>query len=321
MLNQSTQNGLAVSQGAGKSGRVYLVHAVVLEVSGHAGVSDELLMGKLVRRRLNRLERVMASFGGAILKQMPDGLLGSFETAEAAVLGACEMQRRCAVIPQLSETQIALKIGIHSASLGLIENGVSDLARATGARLATLLDGACIVLSGNVVDALPPELHDKAAPVSHQGTDITAYVIDWDSVPMTRTPVSAAPSAEGRDISKFVTGTATHAPSLVLVLGDKTYRFGPDHPVITIGRDPSNDIQIINAKASRLHCRIINQFGRYVLFDISTNGTFIRTSEGNKLVALKKMVPLSGSGWLSFGHVSKIDDPLAFAFEVISTGL
>lgn len=47
----------------------YLVHAAVIKVSAQANAPDEALLGKLIRRRLSRLERVLAAHGGLLVRQ------------------------------------------------------------------------------------------------------------------------------------------------------------------------------------------------------------------------------------------------------------
>lgn len=317
MLDEMMFDGSPQTSGVAKSGAAYLLHAVVLEVSGQQEAADSLLMGKLVRRRLNRLERVLGASGGSIVRQMPDGMLAVFDSAEAAVLGACEMQRRCAVIPQLSETQIALKIGIQATTFELLAPAVSSEFLAAGAQLALLLEDACIVISGNVVDALPADMREKLTAIDGRGLELPAFSIDWNAMPMTRVPRAPAPSPQPERVSVAAAEQTAAEPGLELVVNDMVYRFGPEHTVITVGRDPSNDVQIDSIKASRQHCRIISQSGYFTLFDLSTNGTFIRFASGKELFVLKRVAPLSGSGWLSFGHASPLENSLAVAFRVI----
>jgi class 3 adenylate cyclase len=60
---------------------VYLVHASVAESLLHTAEVDAFLLNKLVRRRLNRLDRVVTSQGGVVVRQMARGLLAAFNTA------------------------------------------------------------------------------------------------------------------------------------------------------------------------------------------------------------------------------------------------
>ena len=289
-------------------GHAFLVHGAVHEISGQGAHLDSSLLNKLIQRRLKRLERVLASHGGRLVKPLHQGLLASFHSAEAALIGACEMQRRCAVIPQLSDTQLALKIGIHAA-VGL---PLAAPAIATAAKLSTLITDAGIVLSESVIAGLPPELREKSSEVANEGSEIAAYVIDWNAIPMRRPP----PVAEEMEAAP----ASTHGLQLLLRCGDKTYRFDSRQNIVTVGRDPGNDIVVNSPKASRKHCRIVYRLGHYVLVDVSTNGTFVTqgTSEENAL--RKSMATLHSPGRIGFGQPWQPDAADSFSFEIIRPG-
>jgi len=279
----------------------YLVHAAVLKVSGGSSAPDEDFLSKLVRRRLSRLERVLASHGGTLIEQMPQGLLAAFESAEQAVLVACEMQRRCAVIPQIMETQIGLKIGIHPAP----SERHQDLAKTAAARLATLLGDSTIVAATAVIEALPDTLRDKTSVLVGEHIGVAAHVIDWDAVPMRPAPVTAPSNPVSRP-----------TPALILRQGSRTYRFDQDKTIITIGRDPENDLVIRTPNASRQHCRIVFRHDDHVLVDLSTNGTFVKLGSGPETAIRKNMVTLCGSGLISFGHSCEQAGEHVFEFEI-----
>ena len=285
-------------------GQAFLVHGAVHEISGQGAHLDSSLLGKLIQRRLKRLERVLASHGGRLVKPLQQGLLASFHSAEAALIGACEMQRRCAVIPQLSDTQLALKIGIHAA----VGQPLSDPAIATAANLSTLITDAGIVLSESVITGLPPELRQKSTPVANEGSEIGAYVIDWHAIPMHRPPPPRADESEA---------ASPYNVQLVLHCGSNTYRFDNRQKMITIGRDPGNDIVINSPKTSRRHCRIVYRLGSYVLVDVSTNGTFITQGSGEECVVRKSMATLHTPGRIGFGRAWQPEGADAFSFEII----
>jgi hypothetical protein len=296
---------------AQSSTSAYLVHGAVHEISGQGTELDTALLGKLFRRRLKRLERVLAAHGGSIIRQMPQSLLASFETAEAALFGSCEMQRRCAVIPQIADTQIALKIGIHLASAGRISTGPVDPAEATASKLSSLLDDASIVISESVVQALPGNLREKTVPVVNEGSEIPAYAVDWNSLPMLRmTP------AESKTIPASTSINESQHSGITIRQGNRVLRFATDRSVLTIGRDPASDIAISCPKASRQHCRIIYSLGNYVLVDLSTNGTYVTANNVPETLFRKEMSPLTGSGRIGFGQSWQQGGDHAFEFEV-----
>ena len=87
-------------------------------------------------------------------------MLVTFESADAALLGACEMQHRCSVLPQVSRQKLTLGIGIHQ---GIVKQRLKDEANDTrerAAQLARIQDG--ILVSQAMLDALSPDLRKLA---------------------------------------------------------------------------------------------------------------------------------------------------------------
>jgi len=287
----------------------YLLHALVHDVSAHNNPPDEVLLGKLVRRRLSRLERALASYGGNILRQVPQGLLAAFDTAEAAVLVACEMQRRCAAIPQIAETQIGLKIGIHPAASGQNKSADPGAAEMAASRLAELLGDGSIVASGKVVEALPEILRENTSALCRENIGVAAHLVDWGAIPMR--PVAPPPRHQ-------TPAKTAAAPTVTLVLrhDGQSYRIGGGKSLITIGRDPVNDVVISDPNASRQHCRIIYRLGNHVLVDLSMNGTYVKSGDAPEQIVRKSMVTLNGSGQLSFGHSCRKNGKHVFEFEI-----
>lgn len=296
---------------AGRRANTYLVHAAVIKVSAQANTPDEALLGKLVRRRLSRLERVLAAHGGSLVRQMPQGLLAAFDTAETAVLVACEMQRRCAVIPQILETQIGLKIGIHPAT-SRRDQGDGETA---AARLATLLGEGSIVAAGTVVEALPEILREKTSVLVRENIGVAAHLVDWGSIPMRPAP-APAPAARLRTPAGPPLAAKSPGASLILRQGDRSYCFDREKSVITIGRSPENDVVIRTPNASRQHCRIIYKRDNHVLVDLSMNGTFVKSGDAPEKAIRKSMVTLTGRGQIGFGHSCQVDSELVFEFEI-----
>lgn len=290
---------------------IYLVHAVVSESAVHDAEPDASLLQKLVRRRLVRLERVVAALSGKLIRQMPFGLLAGFESAEAAVLGACEMQRRCAVIPQIAQTQIALKIGIQYAATKSRSGDSVDPDEIAAIKFPSSLDEGCVLVSQAIVDELSPSLRQAASPVADAGFDGAAHTFKWEQLPMLRLPT---PVAEKQPVasSRPLPGRA----SITFSLAGAQFSFGSHQPVITIGRDLANDIAVNDPKASRQHCKIIYQGDGYVLVDVSTNGSYMMADNGKQRIVRKALLSLPLSGRISLGHPSSQGDSSALQFEI-----
>ena len=82
-----------------------------------------------------------------------------------------------------------------------------------------------------------------------------------------------------------------------------------DKAEITIGRNPTNDIHIDNLGVSKQHAKIIRQDEAYVIEDLnSTNGTFIRTAEGQEIFLRREEFTVFGSGYISLGKKVDLSD-------------
>jgi predicted component of type VI protein secretion system len=72
-----------------------------------------------------------------------------------------------------------------------------------------------------------------------------------------------------------------------------------------MGREAGCGLVVRDTHASRQHARIERQRDKFVLFDQSTNGTYLKI--GNEQAVLRhEMMPLQGAGLIGFGQ--SVDD-------------
>lgn len=272
----------------------YQLHAEVHRTGDGAARFDDAKAGYPLARRMNRMERVAACYHGQIDQSFSNGLLISFATADAALLGACEMQQRCAGLPQTAGQRLALRIGIHQGPLRQRSQDDGDEAREIASRLAVADDG--IVLSEIVVGELNPELHKMISPFDDSPVELSAHKVNWRcEIPSLAYggealwPARGVPKASG--------------PYLILHQGLKSLELTPANPVATVGRSPSNDLVVSDIFVSRKHCRIERQAECIVLTDWSTNGTCVLPDQGAELLVKNDSLYLKGRGLLFFGRL------------------
>ena len=70
---------------------------------------------------------------------------------------------------------------------------------------------------------------------------------------------------------------------------------------VTIGRADENDVVVKGHLSSRLHARIVIGRSNFVLIDQSTNGTFVRTGDGEELFVRQDILQLKGEGMIGLG--------------------
>lgn len=281
--------------------------------------ADAVMAGQPAVRRLNRMERVALAYDGRLARRTDRMLLVAFNTAHGAVLGACEMQRRCADLPQVSGDTLALRIGIHKASpqrqprlprpslLKPVER--RDLKRRFGFEVALQLADRApdngIVVSGLAAGALAPTLLEASPPERDVQTDLPVHVLNWHQVLM----------------RSILTPIAVKAPlgTFVLSRGGQRLELGPERSTVAFGRDPGCDVVLAHPFASRLHARIELRADGCVLTDQSANGTCVQMPNGLEVLIRDKAFRLPESGRLAFGHSIRKAPDAVFDFELAAT--
>lgn len=89
-------------------------------------------------------------------------------------------------------------------------------------------------------------------------------------------------------------------------------------PTLQMGRDDSNDIVVVSLFASRIHARVQERDGQFVLTDLSSNGTFLMQDDDSGERRLRgEDAVLAGRGWFGLGKSAAKhgDHSVRFALE------
>lgn len=92
----------------------------------------------------------------------------------------------------------------------------------------------------------------------------------------------------------------TMPPHLTLHYQDQAFTL-PLGDSASIGRADNCEVTVASPSASRVHARIASRNGRFVFIDQSTNGSYVRTDDGNVVYLRGKELLLWGSGIISLG--------------------
>jgi pSer/pThr/pTyr-binding forkhead associated (FHA) protein len=96
---------------------------------------------------------------------------------------------------------------------------------------------------------------------------------------------------------------------LILKYGKVVVIVNETNTRVEIGRQKSNDIQVINNRVSRTHAVVEFKNGQYYLSDQSSNGTYLLI-EGRKAVTVKKKeVVLDAKGVIGPGYKVDLKSP------------
>lgn len=232
--------------------------------------------------------------GGAPIRTIGDEVLTAFSSITTAIDAAIEMQQQITGAIVVEGRPLAIRIGFHFGAVLLEETDVYGDAVNLAARVAVYAKPGQILTTGQTIEAMTET--EKALC---RQIDIARFKGKWQ-------PVSVFEllwRADG-DTTLMLAPWATKmrpAGKLMLAQGNQWHELSEAHPSLTIGRAEENDLVVPLLVVSRLHARLEHRNGRFVLSDMSANGTFVVGPNGAVSFLRRESLELTGSGTLGLG--------------------
>lgn len=262
---------------------------------------------RLVGECLDRLTSTVESFHGRLVKSLGDGILSCFRSQQDAVwaaVGMCE---------KMEELELEIRVGVHWGEVILDGGDVFGDAVNTASRIASRAKPSEILLSRSMTDALPQFLSDllrRVPPLAIKGKrePIELFAL-----------LKESPSSDGLGQTIEIERTVMFNPKrteraqLEISYRDEKMVLGRDSE-LTIGRDPSCGLTVDNKHVSRQHARIFYRQDKFILEDLSANGTFL-VPQYAKLHLLREETHLHGSGLIYLGADPDVtrSEPILYA--------
>ena len=274
----------------------------------------------VVTRSVGLVAQIVVSTGGTVVKTLGDGLMAVFERSASAIKAADEMHDSLDRItpPNANGIASATRTPILKLQVGLAHGEVIEMS------------GDCFGDAVNVAARLLDHAGDNeilatASVVNEQDEDTRIRFRSLDRVQLRgRVEPVHVYLLEGR---RFGDTAATAYGELMPHAEPEGIRLtwldlnriyaGPSLPVV-LGRSPQVTYCIDDSRVSRSHARIDWHGGAFQLTDLSFNGTYVRFTSGNEIIALRRgNCTLHGSGILGLG--ASLTDPTApcVRFEVM----
>jgi len=279
----------------------------------------------VITHTVNTLGASVGQRGGQVVKTLGDGLMAVFEMPAPAVQAAALMHDALETLVQRGSA--------HGASTGL-----------RGLRLQVALARGEIVEMGG--DCFGDAVNVAARLLDHAGdneTLITEEVfaglaradqarfrsLDWMHLRGRAEPVHVhllgGRRAAGDLAAATAFGTALmpmSEPEGLRLSWQRTNRLvSSDRLPIILGRSPQSAFCVDDARVSRQHARLDWQGGVFSLTDLSINGTFVRFTNADEVVSLKRgTCTLHGHGVIGLGAPPSDPRSAAVKFEVVRFG-
>jgi len=267
-----------------------------------ADISGSTLMyavrGDAEAHRLNSMclglvREAVEKKGGRIVKHLGDAMLAVFDGSGDAVAAAADLQLRLdAPDCILHEEGVRVRVGISSGRVVLDDGDVYGDVVNIAARLVSLAGADEIFLSGRACEDLSKELRASTRLIDQlsvrgRPSSILVFEYLWKTDDVTAT---AGPRPREA------------ACTLDVSWAGRSFVLGGERSKLTIGRGPEHDVAIDLEVVSRHHAEIVARGNRFVLCDLSTNGTYVQMDNGPLLRVCRDEITLTGSGRISPGR-------------------
>lgn len=259
---------------------------------------------RIIGKVLDVMSKVTEAYQGYVIKTIGDEIMSRFSTADDSVKAAKEMQEEISAGLQGETIPISIKVGLHYGPAILMEDGdVFGDAVNVAARMAGIAKGSQIITTQETVSLLSPDLQDMSrqfdrTTVKGKEEEIIVYQVVWEqSDDVTRIEISDNPDEEEvRYLSLEFRGEQTRIAS-------------DDHRTFIIGRGVQSDLLCQARLASRTHAAVEFRRGKFLLTDQSSNGTFVKTDDGENIFLRRQELMLWGSGYIGLGEEVSREDP------------
>jgi adenylate cyclase len=255
-----------------------------------------------IGRCLEIIRLICEDHGGRVIKTIGDGSMAVFPLPANAAYASITMHVEISKQRTSRGDPLSIHTGFH---YGPILGGEADVfgdAVNIAARLSSLAKAGQTLVSAQTFEVLSPALRARMRDqdlhsLKGKQEDMAVYELLWQESTEDLTTLSTRPVAQ--------------PAHLRLTHGDRTIDLDQNSPTLTVGRDHGCDIVIADRKASRLHARIERHRDKFVLIDLSSNGTFCKVDGEPELLLRREELVLRGRGRISFGH-PHADDPTEY---------
>ncbi len=259
---------------------------------------------RIIGKILDIMAKVTESYQGFVIKTIGDEIMCRFTSANDCVRAAKDIQEEISAGIHGETIQVTIKVGLHFGPAILMEDGdVFGDAVNVAARMASIAKGEQIITTEETVRLLDADLQDMSRQfdktnVKGKEEEIVVYQVVWEqSDDVTR--IEIVTSADEEEV-RYLT---------LKFRGEENKISSQDKRTFVIGRGVQSDL-LCNARlASRTHAMIEFRRGKFLLSDQSSNGTFIKTDDGENIFLRRQELMLWGSGQIALGEEVSKEDP------------
>jgi adenylate cyclase len=252
--------------------------------------TDDARASAAIDRCLKALREHTRAAGGEVVKTIGDEVMAAFPTPDAAASAATHMQSTVETFAPVSDTRLALRIGLHAGRVLRREGDVFGDTVNLAARLMGQASPGQILTSRETAELLSPAVRKLtralySVEVKGKSQPVELCELLWQS------------SADVTDVAGHEAQAATR-----LRVKHRGGEIEAPEGGLNIGRDRDCDIVVADEHASRRHCTIHKRHAGFVIQDHSANGTYVTVEDGGEFVLQREDFVLRGHGWIALGQ-------------------
>ncbi len=270
------------------------------DICGSTALYDRLgdnMARRLIAQCIATMTDEIGDHGGTLVKTIGDEVMCTFPDAETAMHAACAMQHAVEGGKYEGDQPMHIRTGFNYGEVIREAGDVFGDTVNVAARIAAITRARQIMTTQAVIDALPPDLREKTRHILRAGfkgkqEQLDIYIVIWEMDDMMSTRIGTPVFRKSPD----------NIDEMLLRYRDQELKVNKERRSVVLGRGDTCDLVVQNGFASRQHIRIELRFGKFVVADQSTNGTYVRFSDGNVVRLTREDMILRGSGSISLGQ-------------------
>lgn len=258
---------------------------------------------------LDAMRAIVAQHGGDFIYSKGDDVLSLFESPETALRAVYQISS------QLAKGPLSARIGLHFGAVIRARGAVfGDVVNVT-ARLSTTANPGEVLISQSFYEALSAGSRNALRLLDKMDFKGKQERFDVYTLGSDDGAVSTQITRRGTVVTRR--STPPGQINLVIRYGDQL-RSCRNNEFVTIGRSADCNIVIERPWVSRHHATFTISNGKARLVERSSSGTFVSMGPGHEVFIRREDILLFGSGVISPGLRSSLDDAQVLHYEIVS---
>ena len=294
------------------------INCVVMfaDVAGSTAMYENMgddLARERISKALDALISISRRHSGNLVKTIGDEILVYFTDVDMAVYAARSIQETMEDDRSPETIGVSIRIGMQYGSAILENDDIFGDTVNVAARICSMSKARQILCTQEIaLKVKSPELSNNMRPydrlrVKGRNEQLDVYIFSWE---------------EESDVTNLATASSFTNPArdeqskrLTLTYDAQEHPITSEITSFVMGRGKDCELIIKGELISRYHSKIEYRRGKFVITDQSTNGTFIRSSEGQDVFLRREEFALFGTGHISLGKKVDLKDANVIHFH------